>query len=349
MIAKELDLQTIQARLKGWFESNVPQASELSLSPLQKPGTGLSNETFLFDLQWREAGESKREKLVIRWRPLRFVLFPKYDMKEQFLIMKHLENTGVPVPKARWLEEDASVIGTPFYIVDRIEGWIPEENPPYHVAGPLCEAAPEYRAEIWWKAVDTMAKINTVDCQRADLGFLGVPKGGTDPIDQHIAYYHKMLLMNEGAPPPLLEATMDWLKKNSFAPKHVSLCWGDARLGNLIYRDDKVVGVLDWEMALLGDPESDLAWFLHLDWILCGASEGTRLEGLAGREETVEYYQRVTNRKVENLFYHDVFATWRTAVIFARLETILKAIGYLPPDADMNRANFERLRSLLSL
>lgn len=349
-MAEELDIERVQARLKGWFERKILQAGELSLSPLQKPGMGLSNETFLFDLQWREAGERKREKLVIRWRPMRFVLFPKYDMKEQFLLMKHLENTGVPAPKARWLEEDESVIGTPFYIVDRIEGWIPGENPPYHVVGPLCEATPEYRAKIWWKAVDTMVKINTVDWEGAGLGFLGIPKGGTDPIDQHIAYYEKMLKMSEGAPPPILKATMDWLKKNRVVPKHVSLCWGDARLGNLIFRDDEVVGVLDWEMVLLGDHESDLLWFLHLDWILSGGGERPRLEGLPGREETVDYYQRVTDRKVENLFYHDVFATWRTAVIFNRLEVILRAIGYLLPDAPtINRANFEKLSSLLGL
>lgn len=328
-------------------------ASELSLSPPQRDVVGGSNETFFLDIQYREAGERKLEKLVIRWPPKGFAVFPKYDMKEQFLIMKHLENTGVPVPKARWLEEDESVIGRPFYIVDRIEGWIPGITPPYHVAGPIYEGTPEHRAKIWWNAIDTIAKINTLDWERMGFDFLGVPKGGTDPIDQHIAYYEKMLRANEGVPSPILELTMDWLKKNRFVPKHVSLCWGDARLENLIYRDDEVVGVLDFEMACLGDPESDLAWFLHMDLnlnqLLGKANERTRLEGLPGREETIECYQQVTNRRVENFFYHDVFAIWRLAVIAIRLQVVLNRDNRIPPDMDINRFNFELLRSLLGI
>ena len=198
-----------------------------------------------------------------------------------------------------------------------------------------------------------IGKINTIDWERADLGFLGIPKGGTDPIDRHIAYYEKTLRMTEGEPPPILEATMDWLKKNRVVPKHVTLCWGDARMSNMIFRGDEVVGVLDWEMALLGDPESDLMWFLVLDWVFSEANETPRLEGFPGWEETVEHYQQLTNRKVENLFYHEVFATWRAAVIMNKLRPIVKATGYALRDANMKRAMrrgvLERLRSLLGL
>jgi len=348
-MAEELNLNTVQAELKTWFESKMPRARELCCLPLRKASAGLSNETFLFNLQCVEARKRKLEKLVIRWAPMRHVLFPKYDMKEQFLIMKHLGNTNVPVPRARWLEEDRSVIGTPFYIVDEVEGWIPSENPPYHIAGPLFEATPEYRAKIWWEAINTLVKIHSVDWGKVGLDFLGVPKGGTDPIDRHIAYYEKMLRGTAGPPQPILEATLDWLKKNRFAPKHVSLCWGDARLSNLIYRDDKVAAVLDWEMAVLGDPESDLLWLLHMDWAIGPAWNLPRLEGLPSKEETIGYYERMMDRKVENPFYHEVFATWRVGVIYNKLEPILHAVGYITPDIHINTAQLEKLRSLLDL
>ncbi|MBU3949350.1 MAG: phosphotransferase family protein [Proteobacteria bacterium] len=350
-MSKEMDIENIRGRLKEWFKSKIPQASQISLSPLKKPVSGLSNQTFFFELSWWQAGEMRVENLVLRCAPTGFLMFPKYDMKEQFILMKNLENTAVPVPRSRWLEEDESVIGVPFYIVDQVQGWIPGDHPPYHVAGPLYEATPEEKARIWWKAVDIMAKIHTLDLGEVDLGFLGVPKGGTDPIDQEIAYYDKMLKMNEEPPPPILERTRNWLKENIFEPKHVSLCWGDARLANLMYQSDEVVAVLDWEMAFLGDPESDLGWFIHMDW---ATSEGLqtkpspRLAGLPGTQETLAHYERITNRKVENFFYHEVFATWRMAVVYTRLAKHQRFISNFTK-IDITRSHFDKLTRLLSL
>jgi aminoglycoside phosphotransferase (APT) family kinase protein len=260
-----LDLENVRTRLIQWFKGKMPEATEITLSGLDKPSAGLSNETYSFELRWKEAGLNRQQKLVIRWVPPRYPLYPKYDAKEQFLVFKHLEAAGIPVPKALWLEEDPSVIGRQFYIVEHAEGWIPPENPPYHVAGPLIDFTPERRARIWNKVVEVMAKIHTLDWRRAGMDFLGVPKAGTDPIDRHIAYFEK--IMSSAIPPtdPVLDAAKEWLKKNVPAPKYVSLCWGDARLGNVIFRDDEVVAVLDWETAMLADAEAELAWMLHLD------------------------------------------------------------------------------------
>jgi aminoglycoside phosphotransferase (APT) family kinase protein len=160
-----------------------------------------------------------------------------------------------------------------------------------------------------------------------------------------------MLGMAEGEPPPVLLECMGWLRENAVTPRRVTLCWGDARLGNLIIRGAEVVGVLDWEMALLGDPESDLLWFLLMDWAL---SEGhfvapsKRLEGLPGREETFARYRRATGRAVENPHYHDVFATWRFAVIMHRADAILKASGYHQADVDVHSTLERRLDRLLA-
>ena len=71
------------------------------------------------------------------------------------------------------------------------------------------------------------------------------------------------------------------------APGRVALNWGDARLPNLIFRDDRVAAVLDWEMAFLGDPEADLAWWLFLDWQGCDGYGIPRLDGFPSREQTV--------------------------------------------------------------
>jgi aminoglycoside phosphotransferase (APT) family kinase protein len=349
-MGKELDPEVVRAKLKVWFQSKMPRARELSVPPFKMAGNGLSNQTYFLDVEWQEAGEKKSERMVIRWAPRSpYRLFHKYDMKEQFLLMKHLGNTDVPVPKARWLEEDESAIGSAFYIVDRIEGWIPGENPSYRVAGPIYEGTPEYRAMMWWKAVDMVAKINTLDWEKAGLGFLGVPRADTtEPIDHEIAFYEKMSMM-DGKPHPILQATTDWLKKNRFVPKHVSLLWGDPKLCNLVYRNDEIIAVLDWELARLGDPESDLAWFLYLEGLI--RKSNPPLEGLPNDDETVKHYEQVTHRKVENLFYYDILSTWRFAIMASRMEVPLRAKGYFKPDEpiDLARNSREKLKTLLAL
>lgn len=354
-MTEEINLDRVQVRLQDWFMRKIPQANELALSPLQRPGAGASNETFFVELQWRQARKKFSENLVIRWPPQGFSAFPThgYDMKQQYMLMERLGGTTVPVPRTRWLEEDESVIGVPFYIVDRVQGWVPGDFPPYQVAGPLYEATAEDKAKTWWNAVDTIANIHTLDWEKVGLDFLCGPGAGKDFMERQIAYFEETYQLNEEPMPPILEATKEWLLANSFVPKHISLCWGDARLGNMIIRDGKVAAVLDWELAYIGDPESDLGWFDHVDWMTSvgrSSSPVPRLAGLPGMKETIAHYEQVTNRKVENLFYYEVFAVWRMAVIRTRME---KDQSYMArskhPKGTITKGHYEKLQKLLGL
>jgi putative sterol carrier protein len=112
-----------------------------------------------------------------------------------------------------------------------------------------------------------------------------------------------------------------------------------------------VVAVLDWEMAILGDPECDLAFMITLDWLL---SEGTgvpRLEGFPGREETVKRYEELTGWKVDNLFYNEMLATFRVGTIVLRVQKNLQRMGVALPGEDPILDNFctRRLADLLDL
>lgn len=349
-----LDLEAMRVNLHDWFKSKLPRDSEIILSPLKRPGDGM-NETFFVELQLRQGGETIQENMVIRWPPREISVFPKYhyDMKKQHMLLERLWDTVVPVPRVRWLEEDESVLGGPFYIMERVEGWIPGEFPPYHIAGPLFEATYEEKADIWWKAVDTIANIHTLDWEKAGLNFLGVPRAGTDFMERQIAYFEEIYALNNEPMPPVLKATRDWLLKNSFEPKYISLCWGDARLGNMIINKGEVAAVLDWEMVLLGDPESDLGWFVHMDWATSVGrpdSPFPRLPGLPDMKETIAHYEKVTNRKVENLFYYEVFATWRMAIFFTRMEQDARYIARSKrAKGFITMTHYEKLRNLLGL
>jgi aminoglycoside phosphotransferase (APT) family kinase protein len=288
------------------------------------PGAGSSNETFLFRLDRCEGGNTVSQNLVIRWKPKGFLVFPEdsYDMQQQFRLQSCLADTPVPAPPVYWLEEDPAVIGAPFYIMERVDGWIPGDFPPYHIEGKLFEASEADRAKTWLGVVDTMIKIHTLDWRAAGLEFLGVPQG-KDFIKNQVAFWDRVFQQNNEPMPAVLATTREWLLENSFTPNHLSLTWGDARLGNMIFRDYDVVAALDWEMACIGDPESDLAWFAHVDWASSAGRPSSplpRLAGLPSIEETLAYYERATGRKVENFHYYDVFATWRLALVYTRIE-----------------------------
>lgn len=355
MYARQIDLPGMQSRLTTWLQSKMPQAQNLSISPLERAGGGLSNETYFFNLNWQEAGQSSMEKMVLRWQPKDFPVFPDYDLGKQFRVMECLQNTDVPVPKVRWLEKNEGILDSPFYIMDKIEGSIPCEVPPYHSFGIFYDATPEQRAKMWWGSLEATTKVHKVDWKSAGLSFLGVPTGGTDPVDKQLGYWEHYFNWIKEEPEeshPTLQAALDWLKENRYAPEYMTLCWGDARMPNTIYGPDfEVQGVLDWEMAYLGDPESDLGWYFFLDWQYSDGYGIPRLEGTPEREETVQRYEELTGLKVRNLFYNDVLAAFRFGVIMAKIAKNMKATGVPAPTEDFERDNpcTQRLASLLNL
>lgn len=325
MAQAELDIDAVRAKLQKWFEAKLPDADDVELSSLVRPGAGSSNETFLAELQWRKGTETHVDKLVVRWPPQGYRVYPDkaYDMARQFTLFQRMGATRVPMPRARWLEEDASIIGRPFYIVDQVEGWVPSDFPPYHKAGRFYDLSAQEKTSLWWNIVDTIGDIHTLDWKKAGLDFLGVPGGGTDYIEQQIAIYDAIFAQNNEPMPDILKWSRDWLLKNAFEPRYLSVVWGDARPGNMIINNNKVAAVLDWEMVGIGDPEVDLGWFAHMDWATSigrPVDPFPRMPGLPGVAEAITHYEQHTGRKVEHLHYHEAFATWRMAIIYTRME-----------------------------
>ena len=351
MKPEDSDQEAIRVRLTEWLKSKLPSADHLTLSSLTKPGLGFSNETLLGELSWQEGDHGRQESLVFRLEPRQFRVFPEYDLAKQVRVMQGLRETPVPVPDVLWLEEDPSVLGCPFYVMRKIDGEIPPDVPPYHASGPCFDATPERRAKMWWSGLETLAQIHLVDWEGLGLGFLGVPEGATGSLVQQLDYYDGFLRWAQaGEPQPILEAALRWLRDNRFAPERVTFCWGDSRLPNLIFHDDRVVGVLDWEMAFLGDPMADLGWWLFLDWHHSDGNGIPRLDGFPGREETVLRYEELTGWKARNLLYYDIMAASRFGVIMVSLARNLKERGFTGL-ADLGRNNpaTRRLADLLDL
>ena len=347
-MVQRTDPQAKRAKLEAWLRNKLPSAENITVSPLVKAAGGYGSEIHFFDASWQEGGKENRERLVIREEPMVFRVFPEYDLAREYKTMKSLQDSEVPVPKMYWLETDGSVLGAPFYVMGKVDGEVldPQQfgDEP---SGPLYEASPEGRRGMCCQALEVMAKINTVDCANLGLSYVGAPKSGTDALDEQMSFYHRMAEWAEVEPRSLLDDAFNWFDKNRFEPEHVSLCWGDARLGNLIYRDGDIVAVLDWDMTHIGIAETDLAWFLALGWLTNESGlRGARWEGLPGREETIQVYENALGRKLENLFYHEAFAFLRLGIIFWR---VVKSMPGIPPEYIPDNPPLSKLANMLGL
>jgi aminoglycoside phosphotransferase (APT) family kinase protein len=157
------DLEADGKKLESWLCRRIPAASDLRMSPLVSPKTsGFSNETLLCDVEWTEDGERRKEPLVVRIQPIGYQVFLEYDLGLQFRTMERLAASDVPVPRVLWLEEqDDGIFGAPFYVMRKVEGRVPTDNPPYHMGGWLHDVTPEERRAIWLASFDCMARIST--------------------------------------------------------------------------------------------------------------------------------------------------------------------------------------------
>jgi aminoglycoside phosphotransferase (APT) family kinase protein len=354
-IPDQRDVEVSRTALTHWLAGKLEGAEDVCLPEFATPSsaTGFSSETLLFTVTWTADGRPQRRDLVARVAPIAFQIFPEPRFPEQYRLMRLLaDETEIPVPPVHWYEPDASILGAPFFVMDRIDGQVPSDVPPYHADGWLTTASPAERGRIWWNGLDMLARIHRLDVDALGLRFLDSPEWGRTGIDQQLGYYDSYLTWANPGSNPVAEAALAWLRENQ--PEETgppALLWGDARIGNIIFSAGVPQAVLDWEMATLGQPEEDLAWFLYLDRHHSEGIGAERLEGFPSTVETVEAYERLLGRPMRNLRYYEVFAGFRFAVAMARIGQLLIHYGMVPPDSDfpVNNTATSLLATVLGL
>lgn len=340
-IPAQRDAEQSRRSLATWFARALSADGEVELSDFRGPGgTGFSNETLIVDASWSCGGSPCTHTFVVRVAPTGYALFPDaaFDVQHRVLVALGRDGT-VPVPTVRWYEQDPAVLGAPFFVMDEVVGRVPEDNPPYHLAGWLHDVEPAVRERIWWGAVDTMADLHTLDWRGLGLGFLAVPGAG---LPAQLAYYTSFLEQVERSEPvPVARRALRWLHDNLPAgDEPLVLCWGDARIGNIMYDDDgNRLAVLDWEMVTLGAPSQDVAWACFLDRHHSEGCGVPRLEGFPSTAATVQRYQERSGLRLLELEFYEVFAAFRFCVIMGRLAVIFKDWGLLGADDPMAQEN----------
>ena len=344
-IPEQRNLDKARDVIREWLVGKLPDVRDLSISPLIGPAfTGFSNETLLFDASWAEGGEARSAGYVIRVKPTAHTIFLEADFDTQYQVIKTLsEHTDVPVAPVHWFEDDESVLGAPFFVMGKLEGNVPADNPPYTQTGWLLdEATPGVRERVVESGLEALTRIHQVDWRKLDLDFLDKPQYGSTGIDQQITYYERSFeWASQGKPQPIAKAALDWVKANKpTGEQHIALAWGDARINNQMFDDDgNVVAVFDWEMVTLADPMMDLAWWLFLDRHFHEGMPAPRLEGFPTREHMLVRYEQLTGWKAHDLEFYEVFAGLRFAVVMMRIAALVVEFELLPSDTDMDTNN----------
>jgi len=341
-IPNQRDPEETSQRLVTWLAARMPGASELRIENLTPPaGTGFSNDTLLFDLVWCEAGVDRCQSFVVRIQPSGYAIFPEYDLERQYSVMRILgSHSDIPVPKVFGYESAGAWFGAPFYLMSKVEGRIPTDNPPYHVGGWVTEISPEERRSLWLDGLDVLARIHCLDWQKLGFGFLDQPRRGAPGLVQQIHYYEEYFAWAaRGRAHPIVTRALEWIRRNLPTDEPLALCWGDARIGNMIFRDGRCQAVLDWEMVALGNPEQDLAWWLFLDRHHSEGLFSERLPGFPSHAETIAAYEELTQRRTRHLAFYEIFAAFRFAIIMMRVAQMMVAYEVLPADSDLEHDN----------
>ena len=341
-ILSQRDLNDVRTRLTVWLQRHLPGATDLSVSELVVPqGTGMSSETMLFDATWRVGDVQHGGPYVARLAPEMndWPIFPSYDLALQARVMRLVrEHTNVPVPDVPWIELDASVVGSPFLVMERVGGVAPSDNPPYVFGGWLADGTTEQRRTLQDEAVRSLAKIHAIDISAHDVTFLNRLQFGDTPLTQHLNELRAYFRWAAGDDSyPLVERVAAWLEENrptSVGP--VVISWGDSRIGNMLFIDFRPTAVLDWEMACLGHAEIDLGWMAFMHRMFQLYAEVFELPGMPDFMRTTDMvatYEAASGRQLNALRFYEVLAGYRMACIFLRTSPLSIKAGMMAEPA----------------
>ena len=305
---EELDAQLIDT----WLKAHMPA---LNGTPVirQFPG-GASNLTYLIRYPERE--------LVLRRPPFGHKARSAHDMGREFRILNGLRDAFPYCPRALALCDDEAVIGCPFYVMERLEGIILREDLPPSLG--LNSADTEALCKSF---IDRLVELHRVDYQACGLGDLGRPDGY---VRRQVTGWSERYAKALTPDAPRWERVTTWLTERMPAD-HPKPCivHNDYRFDNVVLDPAnplRIVGVLDWEMATLGDPLMDLGNTLAY-WIQADDPAPVRLmrrqpshvPGMLTRRQFVDYYAQQAGLRIDNIDFYYAFGLFRLAGIVQQI------------------------------
>lgn len=321
--------------LQDWLARRLEHANDIEVTSVTAPRIGYSAETLLFDARWRQDGTWHEQSLVARVRPSGYAMFPDVDLGLHYGVLRVLEKTDVPAPRARWFQpQDGSPFEEPFFVMDCIEGVVPPEHPAYTAAGWVADASSRDQRRIYRGAIEELARVHQLDWQQLGLGFLPALANGDPGMVTEIKRFEEYLgWVLDGTTDSLLDEALDRLRSTVPDTDRLCLNWGDPKFSNILYRGTASVGLLDWELATVAPPENDLAFFLTYHDSITRALGHPDVPGFPSDEEAIGLYEELTGTRVHALEYYRFWHLFRLAVMALRLTHLLEVSERIPPDA----------------
>ncbi|AJF67997.1 phosphotransferase family protein [Streptomyces vietnamensis] len=290
------------SRLGDWLSEAVPRSGRDLAAHLLAGGK--SNLTY-------EVTDGV-ETWIVRRPPLGHVLATAHDMAREYRVMSALQDTDVPVPTTYALCEDEDVLGAGFYVMQRVEGT------PYRHAAELERLGPERTRLISTGLVDTLATLHEVDPAEVGLADLGRPEGF---LARQVRRWKKQLDASYCRELPAADELHARLAAQIPRESAPGIVHGDYRLDNvLVDDDDRPAAVIDWEMATLGDPLTDLALLVlyqRLGTLLGGSvvPDAASAPGFLTGDEIVQRYASRSDRDLSRFGFYLGLASFKLAAI----------------------------------
>ena len=306
--------------LEAYLSRHLPQAAgPFRVSQFQG---GQSNPTFLLE------GEGWR--MVLRKKPAGALLKSAHQVEREYRVISALAGTGVPVPPAVLYCDDRAVVGTPFYVMERVAGRV------FHDCT-LPGVPPEARGAMYASMAETLAALHNVDYVAAGLGDYGKPG---NYFARQIARWTRQWELSRTRDDENIDRLVAWLPAHVPVDDTTTIAHGDYRIGNLMFHptEPKVVALLDWELSTLGHPLADLA-HSAMAWLSLpeeyGGLRGLDLAalGIPDLETYQSAYFAHARHGARMTNFHMAFALFRWSVIFEGIAARAEAGNAASDDA----------------
>jgi len=296
-----------EAALESYLRANLGDADDFEVRRHQ---AGHSNETLF--VTWGG------EELVLRRPPPGETADKAHDVLREYSVVDALQSTDVPLPRTVLACDDHDVVGSDFYLMERLDGTVVRGGD----GDPLSE--PTDRRHIGEELVDTLAAIHTVDVDDVGLSEFGHPEGFSQ---RQVKRWSEQLTWafsktSDEREVPAIYDVMEWLQENAPEEHPHTLVHGDYKLDNVMYDladEPELIGVFDWEMSTLGDPLTDLGWMLSF-WRDAGDPDPVsgeffdaflENEGYPTRRELVDRYEAATGIEYTNDRFYRALAVYK--------------------------------------
>ncbi|MDE1145152.1 MAG: phosphotransferase family protein [Azospirillaceae bacterium] len=238
-------------------------------------------------------------------------------------VLSALNGSGVPAPRCYAACDDPAVIGTAFYVMEHIDGWLALGERTL----PPAFQAPEVRRQLPLALVGGIAQLGALDYKALGLEGFGKPDGFLERQVDRWLHQHASYAESEGygyRPLPDKDAVVDWLRANTPAMPRAGIIHGDYGWPNALIAPDmpvRLAAMIDWELSTIGDPLLDLGWTVYSAPSPVSAVEPPKLfhdPAYPDREALVDHYASITGRPVANLTYYMVLAQFKLAMLLER-------------------------------